>query len=47
MERVLTLSKKEQNRLLVLNEAEKGKMGIREVAGTFEGHPIIPLSREK
>lgn len=30
MEGILTLSKKEQNRLMVLNEVEKGKMVIRE-----------------
>jgi transposase len=30
MERILTLSKKEQNRLMVLNGVEKGKMVIRE-----------------
>jgi len=32
MEGILTLSKREQNRLMVLNEVEKGKMVIREAA---------------
>lgn len=32
MEGILTVSKKEQNRLMVLNEVEKGKMVIREAA---------------
>ena len=32
MEGILTLSKKEQNRLVVLNGVEKGKMVIREAA---------------
>ena len=32
MEEILTLSRKEQNRLMVLNEVEKGKVVIREAA---------------
>jgi hypothetical protein len=32
MEGILTLSQKEQNRLVVLNQVEKGKMVIRETA---------------
>ena len=32
MEGILTLSEKEQNRLVVLNEVEKGKMVMREAA---------------
>ena len=32
MEGILTLSQKEQNRLVVLNEVEMGKMVMREAA---------------
>ncbi len=40
MERILTLSKEEQRRLVVLNEVEKGKMKTREageVLGVLRG----------
>jgi hypothetical protein len=33
MERILTLSKEEQKRLVVLNEVEKGKMRMGQAAG--------------
>ncbi len=40
MEGILTLSKKEQNRLMVLNEVEKGKMVIREAAEMLKNNPV-------
>jgi len=51
MERILTLSKREQKRLLVLNEVEKGKMRMgqaAEVLGISErqGWRILAAYRE-
>ncbi len=46
MKERLTLSKKEQNRLMVLNEVEKGKVVIREAAeilGISETEPTSPF----
>ncbi len=40
------MSKKEQNRLMVLNEVEKGKMVIGEAAEVLEHSVIIPLHLE-
>ena len=52
MEGILTLSKKEQNRLMVLNEVEKGKMVIREAAEMLgiserQGWRILAAYREE
>ena len=52
MEGILTLSKREQNRLVVLNEVEKGKMGIgkaAEILGIFErqGWRLLAAYREE
>jgi transposase len=52
MERILTLNRKEQKRLMVLNEVEKGKMVIREAAGVLglserQGWRILAAYREE
>lgn len=52
MEGILTLSKKEQNRLVVMNEVEKGKMVIREAAELLgiserQGWRILAAYREE
>jgi transposase len=52
MEGILTLSKKEQNRLVVLNEVEKGKMVIREAAEILgiserQGWRLLAAYRER
>jgi len=52
MEGILTLNKKEQNRLVVLNEVEKGKMVIREAAEILkvserQGWRILAAYREE
>jgi transposase len=52
MERILTLSQKEQKRLVVLNEVEKGKMGVGEAAEMVgiserQGWRILAAYREE
>jgi transposase len=52
MEGILTLSKKEQNRLMVLNGVEKGKMVIREAVGILgiserQGWRLLAAYREE
>jgi len=52
MEGILTLSKREQNRLVVLNEVEKGEMGIQEAAEILgiserQGWRILAAYREE
>ena len=52
MEGILTLSKREQNRLVVLNEVEKGEMGIGEAAEILgiserQGWRILAAYREE